>query len=296
MRGEQEMLELIMHVAERDERIRAVYMNGSRTNSLVRKDLFQDYDIVYVVTETASFLTDEQWIQKFGDLLMVQEPDKHDLALGKEVDFARSYGYLMLFTDGNRIDLHLIATEYFSEADIDDSLTIPLLDKDGCMPPVPVPTDKDYHVMPPTEGEFQSCTNNFWWCLQNVAKGIWRDQLPYAMAMFHKPVREALDQMISWWIGMQHDYQVSVGAMNKYFKFYLPEPYWLMYERTYTEANYTQMWQSIFVACELFRTLGKEVAKAFDYPYPEQSDCLMTQYLQHVQTLPAEATTLNLRL
>ena len=53
MRTEKEMFELILGVAKRDERVRAVYMNGSRANPNVKKDLFQDYDIVYAVMETA---------------------------------------------------------------------------------------------------------------------------------------------------------------------------------------------------------------------------------------------------
>lgn len=62
MRSEKEMLDLILGIAKDDERIRAVYMNGSRTNPNVPKDIFQDYDIVYVVTETESFIEDRQWI------------------------------------------------------------------------------------------------------------------------------------------------------------------------------------------------------------------------------------------
>ncbi len=188
-------------------------MNGSRTNPRATRDMFQDYDIVYVVTDTASFLADRQWIQVFGELLMVQ-PDLLDQAIGKAVDFEQSYGYLMLFTDGNRIDLHLETKAALVNGFIRDSLTILLLDKDNCLPVVPEPSDRDYYVNPPTAGQFMSCTNNFWWCLQNVAKGIWRDQLPYAKNMYHHTTRAALDKMICWWIGLQHEYQVSVGAMN----------------------------------------------------------------------------------
>lgn len=46
---------LILNVAKNDERIRAVYMNGSRTNQNVKKDIFQDFDIVYVVRQTKPF-------------------------------------------------------------------------------------------------------------------------------------------------------------------------------------------------------------------------------------------------
>lgn len=57
MRTEKEMYDLILDIAQKDERIRAVYMNGSRTNTNVQIDIFQDYDIVYIVTETKSLCT-----------------------------------------------------------------------------------------------------------------------------------------------------------------------------------------------------------------------------------------------
>lgn len=41
MRTEKEMQELILNIAKQDERIRAVYMNGSRTNPNVPKDIFR---------------------------------------------------------------------------------------------------------------------------------------------------------------------------------------------------------------------------------------------------------------
>ena len=50
MRSEQEMYDLILGIAKTDERIRAVYMNGSRANPNVNKDRYQDYDIVSVTT------------------------------------------------------------------------------------------------------------------------------------------------------------------------------------------------------------------------------------------------------
>lgn len=41
MRTEQEMYDLIINIAQQDEEIRAVYMNGSRTNQNVPKDIFR---------------------------------------------------------------------------------------------------------------------------------------------------------------------------------------------------------------------------------------------------------------
>lgn len=289
MRNEQEMMDLIINTANEDERIRAVYMNGSRTNPNVPKDIFQDYDIVYVVTETSTFIEDENWINLFGDLLMVQEPDKLDHGNGLDMNFERRYAYLMLFTDGNRIDLTLQTKETMLEEYGKDKLTVPLLDKDDFLPSIPSPSDIDYHVKKPTEGQFDSCTNDFWWCLQNVAKGIWRDELPYAKLMFNYTTRESLDEMVNWWIGIEYDFQVSTGKMGKYFKKFLPESYWEMYQKTYSDGSYENMWDSLFITCELFRALARDVAETLSYTYPADDDKNIMEYLHYVRKLPSDA-------
>ena len=73
MRDEREMLELIVGVARKDDRIRAVYMNGSRSNRKIGKDIFQDYDIVYVVRENRPLYEDTGWIDVFGEGYVLRE-------------------------------------------------------------------------------------------------------------------------------------------------------------------------------------------------------------------------------
>lgn len=281
---------MIIGVAQTDDRIRAVYMNGSRTNPNVPKDIYQDYDIVYLVTETSSFVKNEKWIRVFGDLIMVQEPDKNDIACGIPMNFEHSYGYLMLFTDGNRIDLHIQTKECI---DIEDKLTVVLLDKDNVIPPIPAPTDIDYHVKKPTEPQYTSRCNNFWWCLQNVAKGIRLDELPYAKQMFEQPVRASLDEMVSWWIGSNNRFQLSTGKMGKYFKKHLPAPYWKLYKHTYADSKYDNMWNALFAAIDLFRILASDLAQKLTYTYPIDDDNNMTEYLKRVRGLPIDATEIN---
>lgn len=220
---------------------------------------------------------------------MMQEPDKNNQSQGMETNFDRSYGYLMLFKDGNRIDLHIQTKEATLDEYGEDKPTIPLLDKDNCLPTISPPMDTDYHIKPPTESDFTSCTNNFWWCLQNVAKGIWRDELPYAKRMFEEVVRADLDKMVSWWIGTNHTFEMSAGKMGKYFKRYLTAKHWEMYKKTYSDGNYDNFWNSIFVTCELFRVLSKAIANDFSFLYPSNDDKNMTEYLQHVSTLPRDA-------
>lgn len=283
MRTEQEMFDLILGKAKADERIRAVYMNGSRANPSVVKDQYQDYDIVYVVTETASFLEDRCWILLFGDIAMVQEPDSNDLGWGQKADFSRSYSWLILFTDGNRIDLHIQTKEAMYEEYTRDSLTVPLLDKDNLLPPIVPSNDKDYWVQKPAKSKYDGCCNEFWWCLNNVAKGIARDQLPYVMRMYYGVVHIELDKMLEWYIGINTGFSVSVGMWGKYFKKYLPEELYDMYKKTFSDGNYDNIWEAIFTACDLFRIIAPHVGKHFGYSYNKQEDENMTAYLLGVR-------------
>ena len=78
MRTEEEMLDMILSVAEMDERVRVVGINGSRTNPNVPKDNFQDYDVVYVVTEMQSYIEKPSWIDVFGKRIILQTPEAMD--------------------------------------------------------------------------------------------------------------------------------------------------------------------------------------------------------------------------
>ncbi|SHO43186.1 aminoglycoside 6-adenylyltransferase [Anaerocolumna xylanovorans] len=282
MRSEDEMFGLILGIAKEDERIRAVYMNGSRTNPNVTRDNYQDYDIVYVVTETASFLEDRNWIEKFGELAMVQEPDSNDLGFGMDVDYSRSYGWLMLFLDGNRIDLHIQIKEVTEEEYTLDTLTIPLLDKDNLLPAVPPSNDSGYWVKKPSKNWYDGCCNEFWWCLNNVAKAMVRDQMPYAMRMYHETVHAELDKMLEWYIGVQTGFKVSVGMWGKYFKKYLPGELYELYELTY--SDYHNLWESVFHSCELFHTAAVFVADSLSYEYNQIDEENMIRYLKKLRT------------
>lgn len=277
MRSEKEMYHIILETAKKDDRIRAVFLNGSRANKNVPTDIYQDYDIVYVVTELESFKRDPEWIDSFGERLILQTPEtmRSPSGLGH-------FNWMMLFSDGNRLDLTLIPIpllESFSK----DSLTVPLLDKDDLLPAFPPASDKDYLITPPTKIEFESCCNNFWWCLQNVAKGIARDQLPYALMMYNTVVRKELHDMIDWFIGIKNSFSVSSGKMGKYYKRFLPKDLYEQYCATYSNTETENIWCATFVACELFHTLAVFTANHFDYSYQQEDENGIREYLIKTQ-------------
>ena len=93
MRTDHEILDLILQIAKKLQ-VDAVAISGSRTNQKVQTDEFQDYDLVYVVDDIDTLTSDLSWLDQFGERIIEQE-----------VTLGHRRLYLMLFEDGNRIDL-----------------------------------------------------------------------------------------------------------------------------------------------------------------------------------------------
>ena len=286
MRSEQEMYKLIIGTAETDDRIRAVYMNGSRTNPNVPKDIFQDYDIVYVVRDTKPFYEDKSWIDRFGERLYMQYPDEIDSSLGKDINFDKEYGWLIQFADGNRLDLHVEPVGRFDYES--DKLCRILLDKDGILPVIPEPTDEQYHVKKPSQAEFSAACNEFWWCLNNVAKGLWRNELPYVHDMLGNAVRPQLINILSWKIGIETDFGVSVGKSAKYMYRWLSPEVWEQFLGTYGGVTAEEVWNAVFQMCDLFDKYAAETAERLGYAYNTEEAANGRLWLEKVRNYPKE--------
>ncbi|PNT92075.1 aminoglycoside 6-adenylyltransferase [Clostridium thermosuccinogenes] len=278
MRTEQEVMNLILDVAKADERIRAVLLAGSRANSEVPKDIYQDYDITYFVEDITPFYNNPAWIEeRFGKPLIMQMPEAMRNPVGDG-----NFNYMMIYPDGVRIDLSFVFNKYID----DGEPAVVLLDKDngrGFLPPRVVPNDKYWHIKPPSPLFFYSCCNNFWWCLNNVAKGIARDELPYVMHMLNVYVRSELHDMINYYIGTQYGYNLSTGKNGKYFKKYLSPELYAQYAATYSGSNYTDVWAAIDAMCNLFHTLALKVASHFGFTYRQEEEDGIREYLRMVK-------------
>jgi len=285
MRSEQEILELILNTAKSDDRIRAVIMNGSRTNPNALRDILQDFDILFLVTEVASYTADHTWIHRFGELMILQMPEAMQ---DPPPENDGSFAYLMQFADGNRIDLTL-----FPLANLDalgnDSLSILLLDKDGLLPPFAPPNDSDYLPRPPTAQAFSDCCNEFWWMCPGVAKGLWREEIIYAKHSFDEFVRPQLMNMLTWYVGMNTQFSRSPGKSGKYLKQYLEPKLWDMLLKTYSDADYQHTWEALATMCTLFRITAIRVAEHGSFEYPYGDDARVSAHLQHVRWLPKHA-------
>lgn len=281
MRTENEMYDLILDVAQNDDRVKAVYMNGSRTNENVPKDIFQDYDIVYVVEDTKSFIEDKNWIKIFGEILYMQYPDESpDCPSNKK----NSYGYLMQFADGVRLDLTVKSVYYALQHIKDDMLCKILLDKENILPKIEA-TDCRYWIKKPTKEQYFAACNEFWWCSNNVAKGLWREEIPYVQDMVNYNVRTQLVDMLNWKIGILTGWSVSSGKSSKYMYKWLSQEEWQRFLSTYFDCNVDNAWRSVFSMCELFESTARFVGEKSGWVYNEKEGKAAQSFLEYAYGL-----------
>ena len=167
MRTDQEMLGLILQIAKKIQ-VGAVALSGSRTDTKAPKDEFQDYDVVYVVDNLDNLTSDLAWLDQFGTRIIEQ----HNLLGNRRL-------YLMLFEDGNRIDLTLCPKAHIQEwVDSEADFTV-LVDDKGLFESYSSSPER-FWIHPASETDFKKACNEFWWVSAYVVKGICRKQVIYA--------------------------------------------------------------------------------------------------------------------
>ena len=137
MRTETEMFDVILQTAKVLQ-VDAVAMSGSRINPQTQEDEFQDYDVVYIVDNLEDLISDLSWPDQFGKRIIEQN-----------VILGHRHLYLMLFEDGNRIDLTLCPKEHIQEwVDSEAGFRV-LKDENGLFEVYP-PNPKRYWTAPPS--------------------------------------------------------------------------------------------------------------------------------------------------
>ncbi len=211
MRTEAEMMDLIMSKAIKDDRIRAVAMDGSKANRNAVHDQYSDFDIVYFVRDVREFTKDKSWVKCFGDILIVQYPMdwySHPYDYSSKNTFA----YLIQFADGNRIDLSIVDICNIDKEKDRDEPRIILLNKDNYKELIPIESENAFYIKPPAEMEFYNISNEFRWLSIYISKGLCREEFYYAKYSFDVLIMEMFIKMLNWKIGIRYDFKVTSGG------------------------------------------------------------------------------------
>ena len=270
MRSEARMMDLVLSFAREDQRVRLVGMEGSRLDPDAPEDRFRDYDITYIVTDIGSFIADDAWLDYFGRRIIMQKPEAMSLF---PPELGGWFSYLMLFTDGNRLDLKLVPLEELQKYLTSESRLTILLDKDGMLPGPVTPSNRDFVVHPPAAAQFDDCCNEFWWVATYVAKGLCRGEFLYAADHLDSYVRPSLLRMLSWEAtACRPPGTVVPGKSYKYLFRYAPADTMRQVELSFRNASIAELWDALFLCLELFRRSSKKTGAMLGYPYPDYDE------------------------
>ena len=266
MRTETEMLDVILKTAETLQ-VEAVAMSGSRTNPKTLKDEFQDYDVVYLVENFEELISDLSWIDQFGKRIIEQE-----IRLGHRRLF------LMLFEDGNRIDLTLCPKEHIQEwVDSEAGFTV-LEDTENLFEPY-FPNPERYWITPATETDFEKACNEFWWVSAYVVKGICRHQVIYATDHLYGICQQELLKLLAWQVVADKG-TVDIGKNYKYLFNYLPAEKEKEFSSLLDFASLDKIIQSLFATMELFHQEAQSLAQKMGFDYDKEVTEKMIQYAE----------------
>ena len=266
MRTETEMLDVILKTAETLQ-VAAVAMSGSRTNSQAPQDEFQDYDVVYVVENLDELISDLSWLGQFGKRIIEQE-----------VRLGHRRLFLMLFEDGNRIDLTLCPKQQIQEwVDSEADYTV-LKDDKGLFKSYP-PSPKRYWTNPASQTDFEKACNEFWWVSAYVVKGICRNQVIYATDHLYGICQQELLKLLAWQVVADKG-TVDVGKNYKYLFNYLPAEKEKEFSSLLDFASLDKIIQSLFATMELFHQEAQRLAQKLSFDYDKEVAEKMIEYAE----------------
>ena len=256
MRTDTEMMNLILQIADTLE-VEAIALSGSRTNPRAPKDEFQDYDVVYIVENLNDLLSDLSWLDQFGMRLIEQ----HNVLGHRRL-------YLMLFEDGNRIDLTLCPKESIQEW-VDSEANFEVIKDDKGLFEAYQPNSKRYWTAPPTEEEFAASCNEFWWVSAYVVKGICRKQVIYATDHLYGICQQELLKILAWQVAADKG-TIDIGKNYKYLFNYLPFEKEKDFSNLLNFSSLDKIIQSLYATMELFHQEAQYLAQKMDFKYEKE--------------------------
>ena len=264
MRTETEIFDVILQTAKVLQ-VDAVAMSGSRTNQRLQTDEFQDYDVVYIMEDLDGLIADLAWLDQFG----TRNIEQHNILGNRRL-------YLMLFEDGNRIDLTLCPKVHIKEwVESEADFTV-LEDTKGLFAPYS-PSPQRFWTSPASETDFEKTCNEFWWVSAYVVKGICRKQIIYATDHLYGICQQELLKILAWQVASDRG-TVDIGKNYKYLFNYLPIEKEKEFSALLDFSSLDKITQSLFATMQLFHQEAQSLAQKIGLDYDREMAEKMIDY------------------
>lgn len=271
------------------DRVRAMLLTSTRAVPQAAVDRLSDYDVILVVHDILPFHKDRTWLQAFGDVL-IGYWDPIQPVEGSNIS---AFGNVIQYADGLKIDFTLWPVELLQRIvgepklppELDAGYLV-LLDKDALTTELQAPTYTGYVPTRPTEEIYHKTIEDFFSDAPYAAKCLWRGELlPLKWCLDYDMKHLFLRQMLEWHMECDHNWSVAPGALGKGLKKWLRPELWAELESTYAAAKPEDNWDVLLRTITLFRRAAREVGGQLGYPYPEDLDQRVTDYVKQIQVL-----------
>lgn len=284
MRTENAIVQEIVEYAHTDDNIRAVI----RTNLLPVREYLYSYQFYFIVNDIAPYEDDTVFARCFGERILLYRGDKNYPDM-----FQNTKAHLMVYHDGITLVIDAMDRETFlrkyNGEDVHDNVWIgdtyqKILDKDGLLPEIErLEETQTIFAGVPTEEEFAGICNEFWWVLKTFAEYTLRKELPASMFYLNVAVRDLLNRMLRWYIYLNDGKPVDLGILDSSFEKFLDEKVFLLYKKTYPDADYEHIWQAYDAVTELWNHAGRVIAEKQGFCYPEDDEKNMLEFVQKLR-------------
>jgi aminoglycoside 6-adenylyltransferase len=264
------VLARILAWAGAEDAVRVVVVTSTRARAEGPPDELSDYDIILALED----------IDRFDAAAAYGTPaarwgDEHD------VHGTTTFFRGVVYADGVKVDWTLWPAKVpglVAEHGLTDELDVGyrvLLDKDRVAARWAQPTYRAYIPCRPTEAEYLSLVEEFWWSATYVAKARAREEQFFLRFVLDVDMTHGvLRHMLEWLIETRRGWEWKPGAYGRGIERELPPD--VAEELAVAHGSFEG-------TVAIFRRAAREVGEALGYAYPEYADDAVSAYIDKLR-------------
>jgi len=260
---EKNLLEKIINWAGSEEVIRLALLTGSFADRSV-KDELSDYDISFFCSDTQKLTECDTWVKDIDDVWVVI-PEKYDLLK------ASISTKLVIFKGGKKVDFSFFSLQHLDKLEIEglpDAFNMGyevLVDKGQLANKLPLPKFTGFRECRPSEAEFHSLIEEFWFEVHHVAKYLYRRDLWSVQFRLSGIFHNILIRMICWNEAAKHNWEHTTHANGKELEKWVGKETCNSIHKIFPHFDTEEGWQSLRELLQLFTKLSCETSQSLGY-------------------------------
>ena len=283
-----EMKDDIIQWADEHDDIRLVVVAGSRTRAERPGSELSDLDLLIFTDNQEFYLSNQDWIGRFGTALFVQmaispgpgqEPELmvvYDNFQGVDFVFIPAGMIKMMSPEMDLPDIFLRGFEVW-------------VDKDNVRDFLTSTADAQKHNLSrpnkPSQEEFGYVIKSFLFCAYYIGRVLYQNDLWIAKIREHS-LRGDLLKMMEWHAQSKHDWALDVWHMGKYVETWAEKPMLDRLPQIFAKYEKVPSQIALEECVQLFETIAYEVAEAGNYSLDTTVFEKTKQFLDSIKNAP----------